>query len=110
MKCVAARMRIRQEFRQPSKYLPTTTSRRKPKQQEPTTEDRIKFAHQVSHILRHNIVQGEQITSTNNNSVPVYRLKIDPNRHEIGDNESRFKSKSQKLADPCGCTDCVETV
>lgn len=77
-------------------------------------ENRLRTAHQVAHILRHNLVQGRQVTPADQMKVKegdrervVYRLDIDPGRHELGDNQSRF-GKAASTPDPCGCHTCID--
>jgi hypothetical protein len=57
----------------------------------------------VEHILLHNLAQA-RLKSPDSN---VYELRFDPNRHEMGDNDSRFESSS-KTTDPCGCHECFD--
>lgn len=91
MNCLAARTRAAQEFRKP-----LINSKKFDKE--------IKIAYQVANILTHNLVQA--VPKEDDRGL-VYEIKIDPKRHELGDNESRFGQKS-KTTDPCGCTTCVE--
>ena len=62
------------------------------------------------HLVPTNENQNNQARNRNNNlnkNDVVYRVNIDPDRHELGDNESRFASKA-RTQDPCGCHTCYD--
>lgn len=50
-------------------------------------QKQLKTAAQVAHILKHNIVQAELRPKDS-----VLQVKLDPSRHEFGDNDSRKKA------------------
>lgn len=66
---IEARFMLRQQFNQPMQHSP---------------EKSLKLMHQVNHILRHNLLQAEQV---NNH---LYKFNIH-SEHELGDNNSRLK-------------------
>lgn len=58
---------------------------------EEDAEEAAKFTRDVGEILSKNVAQGEISMPKNR---PTIKLRIDPSRHELGDNDSRFQGKS----------------